>query len=276
MRHVVLPDGARLPALGQGTWRMGEDPARRREEVASLREGIERGLTVLDTAEMYAEGESERVVGEAIAGMRGQAFIVSKFYPHNATRRGLPLACERSLARLGIERLDLYLLHWRGGVPLEETVEALERLVAQGKIARWGVSNFDVEDLEELGPALGRCATDQVLLSLEHRGAGFGLLPFCRARGMPVMAYSPLGQGGRLLMNRRLREVAAARGLSPAQMALAWVLDQPGVLAIPKAADAAHLRANAAAAEVELTGAERAALDAIFPPPTRKRPLEMI
>ncbi len=276
MRHVVLPDGARLPALGQGTWRMGEDPARRREEVASLREGIERGLTVLDTAEMYAEGESERVVGEAIAGMRGQAFIVSKFYPHNATRRGLPLACERSLARLGIERLDLYLLHWRGGVPLEETVEALERLVAQGKIARWGVSNFDVEDLEELGPALGRCATDQVLLSLEHRGAGFGLLPFCRARGMPVMAYSPLGQGGRLLMNRRLREVAAARGLSPAQMALAWVLDQPGVLAIPKAADAAHLRANAAAAEVEMTGAERAALDAIFPPPTRKRPLEMI
>ncbi|MFL1463706.1 aldo/keto reductase [Roseococcus sp. DSY-14] len=276
MRQVTLPDGTVLPALGQGTWRMGEDPARRRQEVASLREGIERGLSVLDTAEMYAEGESERVVGEAIAGLRERAFVVSKVLPHNASRRGLPLACEGSLARLGVERLDLYLLHWRGGVPLEETVEALERLVEQGKVARWGVSNLDVADLEELGPALARCATDQVLLNLEHRGAGFDLLPFCRARGLPLIAYSPLGQGGRLLANRRLAALAAGRGLSAAQMALAWVLGQEGVLAIPKAATPAHLRANAAAAAVTLTAEERAALDAIFPPPTRKRPLAMI
>lgn len=276
MRQVRLADGTTVPALGQGTWRMGEDPARRRQEVATLREGIERGLTLLDTAEMYGEGESERVVGEAIAGVRERVFLVSKVYPHNATRRGLPLACERSLKRLGVERLDLYLLHWRGGVPLAETVEALERLRDEGRIARWGVSNLDVEDLEELGPALGACATDQVLLNLEHRGPEWDLLPFCRARGMPLIAYSPVGQGGRLLAHVGLGRLAAARGASRAQLALAWLLAKDGVIAIPKASDAAHLRENAAAAEMELTAAELAALDALFPPPTRKRALAML
>lgn len=276
MRKVRLADGTELPALGQGTWRMGEDPARRRQEVASLREGIERGLRVVDTAEMYAEGESERVVAEAIAGLRDQVFLVSKFYPHNATRRGLPQACARSLQRLKVEHLDLYLLHWRGGVPLAETVEALERLRAEGRIARWGVSNLDVEDLEELGPALADCATDQVLLNLEHRGAGFDLLPFCQRRGMPLMAYSPVGQGGRLLAHVGLGRLAAARGATRAQMALAWLLAQEGVMPIPKSADAVHLRENAAAAEMVLTAEELAALDTLFPPPTRKRPLAII
>ncbi len=276
MRQVRFPDGTEVPALGQGTWRMGEDPARRRQEVASLREGIERGLTLLDTAEMYAEGESERVVAEAIAGMRDRVFLVSKFYPHNASRRGLPLACARSLQRLRVERLDLYLLHWRGGVPLEETVEALERLRAEGKIARWGVSNLDVEDLEELGPALSACATDQVLLNLEHRGPEWDLLPFCRARAMPVMAYSPVGQGGRLLAHVGLGRLAAARGATRAQLALAWLLAKEGVVAIPKSSEAAHLRENAAAAGITLTVEELAALDALFPPPTRKRPLAML
>lgn len=276
MRQVRLADGRMVPALGQGTWRLGEDPSRRRQEVATLREGIERGLSLLDTAEMYGEGESERVVGEAIAGMRERVFLVSKVYPHNATRRGLPLACERSLKRLGVERLDLYLLHWRGGVPLEETVEALERLREAGRIVRWGVSNLDVEDLEELGPALRACATDQVLLNLEHRGPEWDLLPFCQARGMPVMAYSPVGQGGRLLSHVGLGRLAAARGASRAQLALAWLLAKDGVIAIPKAADATHLRENAAAAEMELTAEELAALDGLFPPPTRKRPLAML
>ncbi len=275
MREVRLADGTVVPALGQGTWRMGEDPARRRQEVATLREGIERGLSLLDTAEMYGEGESERVVGEAIAGMRRRVFLVSKVYPHNASRRGLPLACARSLKRLGVERLDLYLLHWRGGIPLEETVEAMERLREAGHIARWGVSNLDVADLEELGPALADCATDQVLLNLEHRGPEWDLLPFCRARAMPVMAYSPVGQGGRLLSHVGLGTLAAARGATRAQMALAWLLAKEGVIAIPKASDAAHLRENAAAADMELTAGELAALDALFPPPTRKRPLAM-
>ncbi len=276
MREVRLADGTVVPALGQGTWRMGEDPARRRQEVATLREGIERGLSLLDTAEMYGEGESERVVGEAIAGMRRRVFLVSKVYPHNASRRGLPLACARSLKRLGVERLDLYLLHWRGGIPLEETVEAMERLREAGHIARWGVSNLDVADLEELGPALADCATDQVLLNLEHRGPEWDLLPFCRARAMPVMAYSPVGQGGRLLSHVGLGTLAAARGATRAQMALAWLLAKEGVIAIPKASDAAHLRENAAVADMELTAGELAALDALFPPPTRKRPLAML
>lgn len=277
MRYLTMPGGARMPALGQGTWRMGEDPARRRDEVAALREGIERGLTLLDTAEMYAEGEAERVVAEAIAGLdRDRVFLVSKACPHNASRRALPLACERSLKRLGAERLDLYLLHWRGAVPLAETAEAMEHLVERGRIAAWGVSNLDVADLEELGPHLPRCAADQVLLNLDARGAAFDLLPFCAARGMPVMAYSPLGQGGRMLRHPALARVAARHGATPAQVALAWSLSHPGVCAIPKTATPARLRENAAAMELHLTPEDHAALDAAFPPPRRKLPLEMI
>jgi diketogulonate reductase-like aldo/keto reductase len=276
MRRIILADGTSVAALGQGTWHMGERAANRKAEVTALRTGLDLGLTLIDTAEMYAEGGAEQVVGEAIAGRRAEVFLVSKAYPHNAGRRGLPQACELSLKRLGVECLDLYLLHWRGSIPLDETVEAMERLRAAGKIARWGVSNLDVEDLEELGPALADCATDQVLLNLEHRGPEHDLLPFCAMRGMPVMAYSPVGQGGDLLRHPALVALARARGATPAQMALAWTLSRPGVISIPKATSLTHLRENAAAREITLTAAEQAALDAAFPPPRRKRPLAML
>lgn len=276
MRSITWADGTSVAALGQGTWHMGERAANRKAEVAALRLGLDLGLTLIDTAEMYAEGGAEDVVGEAIAGRRDEVFLVSKVYPHNASKRGLPQACERSLQRLGVERLDLYLLHWRGSVPLEDTVEAMERMRAAGKIARWGVSNLDVEDLEELGPALADCATDQVLLNLEHRGPEHDLLPFCVARGMPVMAYSPVGQGGALLRHAGLAAIARARGATPAQIALAWTLSRPGVISIPKATSPTHLRENAAAADITLTDEEQAALDAAFPPPRRKRPLAML
>jgi diketogulonate reductase-like aldo/keto reductase len=255
---------------------MGEVPARRREEIACLREGVERGLSLIDTAEMYGEGETEKLVGEAIAGLRERVFLVSKVYPHNASGRALPQACEGSLRRLGVEALDLYLLHWRGSVPLSDTVEAMERMREAGKIHAWGVSNLDVEDLEELGPALADCATDQVLLNLDHRGPEFDLLPFCKERGMQVMAYSPVGQGGKLLRHPALTAIARARGLSPAQVALAWVLSRPGVMAIPKAGTRAHLLENIAALDVGLTDEELEALDTAFPPPKRKRPLAML
>ena len=275
MTLVRFPDGAEVPALGQGTWRMGENAAARGAEVVALRAGLDLGLTLIDTAEMYGEGGAEEVVGEAIAGRRDEVLLVSKAYPQNASRTRLPAACERSLKRMRVETIDLYLLHWRGSVPLAETAEAMERLVAQGKIRRWGVSNCDVDDLEELGPALPRCATDQVLWNLEARGVEFDVLPFCAAQRMPVMAYSPLGQGGALLRHRALREVAARHGATPAQVALAFTLARPGVISIPKASDAAHVAENAAARELRLDAEERAMLDAAFPPPRRKRPHAM-
>ena len=276
MQRIRLPDGTLVPALGQGSWRMGERAGARRAEVAALRLGLDLGLTLVDTAEMYGDGGAEEVVAEAIAGRRNEVFLVSKVYPHNASATKLPRALEASLRRLQVERLDLYLLHWRGAVPLAETVEAMERAKAQGKIARWGVSNLDVDDLQELGPALAGCATDQVLWNLEARGVEFDLLPFCAARGMPVMAYSPIGQGGALLRHRALATIAARHGATPAQLALAFVLARPGVIAIPKAADPAHVRLNAAARDIVLTPQDLAELDAAFPPPKRKRPLEMI
>lgn len=276
MTVVRLPDGTEVPALGQGTWHMGERGADRAREAAALRLGLDLGMTLIDTAEMYAEGGAEEVVAEAIAGRREEVFLVSKVYPHNAGGRKLEVALDRSLKRLRVETLDLYLLHWRGSVPLEDTVEAMERMRAAGKIRRWGVSNLDVEDLEELGPALADCATDQVLYNLEARGTEFDLLPFCRQRGMPVMAYSPVGQGGALLRDATLKRVAVRHGVSPAQVALAWTLRGPGVISIPKAADAAHLRENAAARDLRLAPEDLAALDAAFPPPKRKRGLAML
>jgi diketogulonate reductase-like aldo/keto reductase len=279
MTTVRLPDGTEVPALGQGTWHMGERrAARRAAEAAALRLGLDLGMTLLDTAEMYAEGGAEEVVAEAIAGRpREEVFIVSKVYPHNAGGAKLAAACERSLKRLKVEALDLYLLHWRGSVPLAQTVEGMERLRAAGKIRRWGVSNLDVDDLEELGPGLAACATDQVLYNLEARGIEHDLLPFCRGRGMPVMAYSPVGQGGSLLRNRALAQVAARHGATPAQVAIAWTLRSPGgVISIPKAADPAHVRQNAAARDIALTQQDLAELDAAFPPPRRKRPLAML
>jgi diketogulonate reductase-like aldo/keto reductase len=278
---VTLPDGTMVPALGQGTWHMGERGSDRGQEAAALRLGLDLGLTLIDTAEMYAEGGAEEVVAEAIAGRRDEVFLVSKVYPHNASNRGagggkLAVALDASLRRLRTGHLDLYLLHWRGSIPLADTVEAMERARAAGKIRRWGVSNLDVEDLEELGPALDGCVTDQVLYNLENRGVEYDLLPFCRSRGMPVMAYSPVGQGGALLRHSALRAVAERLGATPAQVAIAWTLRAPGVISIPKAADPAHVRLNAAAAAIALAPEDLAALDAAFPPPRRKRSLAML
>ncbi|MBX9699538.1 MAG: aldo/keto reductase [Acetobacteraceae bacterium] len=277
MTRVTLPDGTTVPALGQGTWHMGERGARRAEEAAALRLGLDLGMTLIDTAEMYADGGAEEVVAEAITGRRDEVFIVSKVYPQNAGGAKLAAACERSLKRLRVETIDLYLLHWRGSIPLADTVAAMERMRAGGKIRRWGVSNLDVDDLEELGVALPDCATNQVLYSLEHRGIEHDLLPFCRGRGMPVMAYSPVGQGGALLRNRALGEVAKRHGATPAQIAIAWTMRSPGgVISIPKAARPEHVRQNAAARDIALTAEDLAALDAAFPPPARKRPLAML
>jgi diketogulonate reductase-like aldo/keto reductase len=272
----TLPDGTTIPGLGQGTWHMGETPQNRAREADALRLGLDLGMTLIDTAEMYAEGGAEEVVGDAIAGRRDQVFVVSKVYPHNASRRGAIAACERSLTRMRVETIDLYLLHWRGSHPLEETVAAFEALKQAGKIRHWGVSNCDVDDLEELGPALADCAANQVLYSLEHRGVEFDLLPFCAQRRMPVMAYSPVGQGGKLLRHRALHEVAARHAITPAQVAIAWTLRDPNIVSIPKASDPAHVRQNAEARELRLTTADLATLDAAFAPPARKRGLAML
>lgn len=271
-----LPDGTEIPALGQGTWHMGENARARAQEADALRLGLDLGMTLIDTAEMYGEGGAEQVVGDAIAGRRDGVFLVSKVYPHNASRRGAVAACERSLKRMRVETIDLYLLHWRGSVPLAETVEAFEALHRAGKIRHWGVSNCDVDDLEELGPALADCATDQVLYSLDHRGVEYDLLPFCAQHRMPVMAYSPVGQGGRMLRHKALAEVAARHGATPAQVAVAWTLRSGNVVSIPKAADPAHVRQNAAARDIALTAEDLATLDAGFAPPARKRPLAML
>ena len=276
MRQIRFPDGTEVPALGQGTWHMGERGADRRAEADALRLGLDLGLRLIDTAEMYADGGAEEVVREALSGRRDEAFLVSKVYPQNASRARMARACEASLRRLGVEAIDLYLLHWRGGVPLAETVEAFEALLRAGKIRRWGVSNLDVDDLEELGAGLPDCATDQVLYSLEARGPEFDLLPFCAGRGMPVMAYSPVGQGGKLLRNPALRRVAERHGVAPAAVALAFVLRQEGVIAIPKAGDPVHLRENARAPEIALSAEDLRELDAAFPPPRRKAALAML
>lgn len=275
---VTLPDGTVLPAIGQGTWNMGDDARRARAEEDALRLGLDLGLRVIDTAEMYGEGRSEELVGRAIAGRRDEAFLVSKVYPHNAGRNGVPAACARSLRRLGVEQIDLYLLHWLGSVPLAETVEAFERLRESGKIARWGVSNLDTAEMEEIValPAGATCTTDQVLYNPQHRGIEFDLLPWAAARPMPLMAYSPLGQGGTLLRHAALRSVADRHGMAPGQVALAWAIRSGGVLAIPKASSAEHVRANAAAAALALSAADLAEIDRAFPPPRRKQPLGMI
>lgn len=275
-RTIRFPDGTEVPALGQGTWHMGERGADRQAEANALRLGLDLGLRVIDTAEMYADGGAEEVVRTAVEGRRDEAFLVSKVYPQNASRGRMAKSCEASLRRMGVEAIDLYLLHWRGGVPLAETVEAFGRLVEAGKIRRWGVSNLDVDDLGELGAALPACAADQVLYSLEARGPEYDLLPFCGDRGMPVMAYSPVGQGGRLLRNAALRSLAGRHGVGPAAIALAFVLRRAGVIAIPKASDPAHLRENAAAREIVLSEDDLRALDDAFPPPRRKVALAML
>ena len=276
MKTVALPDGKMVPALGQGTWNMGDSAETRAAEIAALREGIEHGMTLIDTAEMYGDGRSETLVGEAIADVRDQVFLVSKALPQNASRARLRTACEASLERLAVEQLDLYLLHWRGQVPLAETVEAMEQLVADGLIARWGVSNLDADDMAELHAAGGAaCATDQILYNLTRRGPELDLLPWLGTHGVPAMAYSPVEQG-RLLGNATLRAIAAEFGATPAQVALAWVLRDPSMIAIPKAGSVAHVRDNHAALHLMLDRVLLERLEAAFPRPGKPRPLEML
>ena len=274
---VNLPDGERIPKLGQGTWEMGEQPARRAAEIDALRAGVELGMTLIDTAEMYGDGATETLLGDALAGLRERVFLVSKVYPHNASRRGVQAACEHSLKRLKTDRLDLYLLHWRGSVPLEETVEGFEALRRAGKIRHWGVSNFDTEDMDELMSVPGgeACATNQILYNVVRRGPEFDLLPWLRAHDMPAMAYSPVDHA-RLPKRSPLDDLADARGVSVFQVALAWVLQQPDVFAIPKAGRIEHVRDNRRALELQLSADECAAIDAYFRPPRSKRPIEML
>lgn len=270
-----------LPAIGLGTWYMGENAGRRRDEVTALRTGLDLGLKLIDTAEMYAEGAAEEVVGEALAGRRDNAFLVSKVYPWHAGGSKAIAACEGSLRRLKTDYLDLYLLHWMGDYALEETVEAMEKLVAQGKIRRWGVSNLDCADMQALFQAAGgtQCATNQVLYHLASRGIEYDLLPWCQQRQMPVMAYSPLAQAGRLrrdlLTNTVVNDIARAHNASAAQILLAWVIRHPGVIAIPKAANVGHVEENAAALAITLAADELERLDQAYPAPTGKTALDM-
>lgn len=273
----TLPCGERVAALGQGTWHLGDDPRRRKEELASLQRGIDLGLTLIDTAEMYGDGRAEQLVGEAIAGRRDRVFLVSKVYPHNASRRAMPRSCEASLRRLGVEAIDLYLLHWPGSVPLAETVEAFAALQRAGKIRHWGVSNFDTAAMQDLWrTAGGRGAqVNQVLYNLGERGTEWDLQPWMRERSLSLMAYSPFDEG-RLLRQRPLLAFARSRGLTPAQVAIAWLLAQDGVIAIPKTGSPARLQDNAAALAQPLTPADLRELDGVFPPPDGPRPLAML
>lgn len=275
IRTTRLPAGVDVPVLGQGTWYMGEDRRRAADEVAALRLGLDLGMSLIDTAEMYASGGAEEVVCEAIAGRRDEVYLVSKVLPSNASRQRTIAACEASLKRLGTDHIDLYLLHWRGGVPLAETIEAFEALQAAGKIGQWGVSNFDLDDMQELAGVSGAVQTNQVLYNLDSRGIEFDLLPASRRAAVPIMAYSPIGQGG-FAGDDRLAAIAGRHGVSTTQVALTWVLRHTGVIAIPKAVKPEHVRANRAAADLVLTEADLAELDAAFPPPRRKVPLEMI
>lgn len=279
MRTVVLPDGKRVPVLGQGTWRMGESKSARAREVAALRLGIELGMSLIDTAEMYGDGGAEEIVAEAINGQHQGVFVVTKVYPYNASCAELQKACERSLKRLRIDAIDLYLLHWRERTPpLQETVDAFEKVRAAGKIKRWGVSNFDVDDMEELfSLEHGRkCAANQVLYNLQNREIEFDLLPWSQTNKIPIMAYSPVGHSAQLLRNAALTKIAQSHDATPAQIALAWVLRQPVVIAIPKASTEAHVRDNAASLKINLTKEDLTDLDREFPPPKSKTSLPML
>lgn len=282
-KKVVFAGQVSQPAIGQGTWYMGENTRLRHKEVDALRAGVDLGLTLIDTAEMYADGGAEEVVGEALqGGLRDKVFLVSKVYPWNAGGKKAIAACEASLRRLKTEVLDLYLLHWRGNYSLAETVEVMETLIAQGKIRRWGVSNLDHSDMQELMRVRGgdACATNQVLYHLGSRGIEYDLLPWCQQRAMPVMAYCPLAQAGRLrdglLENSTVREIAAAHGVSVAQILLAWLISHQGVIAIPKASSVAHVQENAAALNITLSSEELIRLDNAFPAPGRKTPLDVV
>lgn len=282
VRTTWLPSERAMPVLGQGTWRIGEDRSRREQEVAALRLGLDLGMNLIDTAEMYAEGGAEEVVGEVIAGRRDKVCIVSKVYPHNATRRGAIQACERSLRRLKTDYIDVYLLHWRGDVPLSDTLQAFQILKEQGSIRDYGVSNFDVDDMEEAFalPGGDAIATNQVLYNLLHRGIEWDLIPWSRERRIPIMAYSPVGHNAaeqkRLFGNRTMKAIAARHNATPAQIALAWFFRHPDMVVIPKAGRPDHIRENRAALDLQLTERDFKELDEAFPPPKRKVPLETL
>lgn len=277
MKTVKLPSGETVPALGQGTWMMGERASARKQEIAALQLGMDLGLTLIDTAEMYGEGAAEELIAEALGNRRDEAFIVSKVYPHNASRKGTVAACERSLKRLSTDRIDLYLLHWRGNVPLAETMEALEALKSAGKIRHYGVSNLDTEDMRELWetPAGPGVEVDQILYNLARRGAEWELLPWLREHHVPVMAYSPIEQA-RLLRNKGLADFAKRHGVTPAQAALAWLLAHEDVIVIPKTGTAERVRENHGALAVKMDAAQLAELDRLFPPPRGPSPLAML
>jgi diketogulonate reductase-like aldo/keto reductase len=271
-----MPSGVEMPAFGIGTWRMGESARRRSQELEAVKYAIELGYPMIDTAEMYGDGGAEEIVGEALAGHRKRPFIVSKVYPHNATRAGTVAACERSLKRLGIERIDLYLLHWRGGVRLDETFEGFHRLRDSGKIGDFGVSNFDTDDMQDAARLdKGLTGSNQVLYCLSRRGPEFDLLPWMRKRSIPLMAYSPLDQGG-LLSKPALKRLAGEVGCTPAQLALAWVLAQPGIVTIPKSSTRERVKENLGAVEIKLSPEVLAELDKAFPPPKGKQSLQML
>ncbi|MCM0018487.1 MAG: aldo/keto reductase [Tagaea sp.] len=275
-RTTKLPDGEAVAQFGLGTWRMGESKAKAAAELAALRAGLDKGVRLIDTAEMYGEGGAEEILGQALAGRRDEVFVVSKVYPHNASRRGVAEACARSLKRLKTDRIDLYLLHWRGNHPLAETVAGFEALKKAGQIRHWGVSNFDTPDMDDLIAAGGdACAANQVLYNLGRRSLETGLLDWCRKRRVPIMAYSPLEQG-RLPKSPALAKIAAAKGASPAQIMLAWAARFPDVMVIPKATNPAHLAENIAAMDVVLSDADIAALDAAHPAPKRATALDML
>ncbi|HGN9373444.1 TPA: aldo/keto reductase [Citrobacter pasteurii] len=280
-KQVIFTQQARLPAIGQGTWYMGENTSRRRDEVAALQAGLDLGLRLIDTAEMYADGAAEKIVGEALNGRRDEAFLVSKVYPWNAGGQKAIAACEGSLRRLKTDYLDLYLLHWMGDYSFEETIEVMETLIGQGKIRRWGVSNLDYDEMQALWQIAGgrQCATNQVLYHLASRGIEYDLLPWCQQQQMPVMAYSPLAQAGRLrsglLTHSVINDIARAHDATAAQILLAWVIRQPGVIAIPKAASVAHVEQNAAALEITLSTDELRLLDQAWPAPAGKTVLDM-
>jgi len=282
VRAITMPSERPMPVLGQGTWRMGEDRSQRKAEIAALRLGLDLGMNLIDTAEMYGEGGAEEVVGEAILGRRSEVFLVSKVYPHNATRRGAIEACERSLQRLKTDYIDVYLLHWRGNVPLAETLDAFHQLKEAGRIRDYGVSNFDVADMEEAMalPGGDEIATNQVLYNLMHRGIEWDLLQWSRKRGIPIMAYSPVGNNRaeqkQMFGNAVVKTIAARHEATTAQVALAWLLREPEVVSIPKALRPDHLRENRAALEIQLTDEDIQELDQAFPPPNRKVSLEMI
>ena len=277
MKTVALPSGEKLPAFGLGTWNIGDDRAARAEEIATIRLGLDAGATLIDTAEMYGEGRSEELVGEAIAGRRDEAFIVTKVYPHNASRKGMPAACERSLKRLRTDRIDLYLLHWRGSIPFAETVDAFVALQKAGKIRHYGVSNLDLGDMLALWkiPAGRAVAANQLLYNLTRRGIEYDLLPWLRERKVPVMAYSPVEQG-RLMKDGKLAGFARRHGMTAAQAALAWLLAKDGVIVIPKTGRRDRLKENLGALEVKLDAAQLAELDRLFPPPAGPQPLDML